>query len=561
MAVHLFAQEQGYDEVLAGDATDSVDLSDTLLFTHDLGVDGLLVDSASERILVIQCAHRRNVDDVLEKLKAFSGIVDHLRDADYIEKHGSPAAQLLLGDIPDRIEDGWSIDLRFVTQLALGDKEKFWDSVDAINNGFGDNSDIPISLELYGRAELLQKAEDIRLAVRDAPVAEITLHFQKDKCIYWDEEHDAPRKTFVSLLKGNELVNIYNQHGKELFAANIRLPLIRTQKVNPEIKRTARDRSADFFYFNNGVSAVCKEFEIIDDHVVRAKNFQVINGAQTVHCISQAIGKKPNDELYVLFRLTETDESYGGPFTENVIRFNNTQTPVKASDFFANDAIQLWLRDNLDKRSGKTPIPAFQYIHKAGYKADKDVGRKQLKIDAFAGIRHAFIYGPTVSYREPATFFDRNEKYAEAFGVDGKIEASWDDETLNQALCAYAVYEEVYAFGNALKKNPDTKDLPEARYLRRLARYVAALIGEGLRVLMPKEIPDHSVLMASPVMFHRYVDPLMKEARRLVRYQMEQLQDKYVQPEYKFGRDEDAWLILKKRMRDSVLTGDVEFKS
>jgi len=30
-----------------------------------------------------------------------------------------------------------------------------------------------------------------------------------------------------------------------------------------------------------------------------------------------------------------------------------------------------------------------------------------LKIDQFAGMRHAFLYGPIISYREPSQFFDR----------------------------------------------------------------------------------------------------------------------------------------------------------
>ena len=65
----------------------------------------------------------------------------------------------------------------------------------------------------------------------------------------------------------------------------------------------------------------------------------------------------------MLFRLTETSES-SGCFTDNVIhRYNNTQNPVNVADFFANDQIQVWLRDNITRIAGHGAIPNVYYIH------------------------------------------------------------------------------------------------------------------------------------------------------------------------------------------------------
>jgi len=83
------------------------------------------------------------------------------------------------------------------------------------------------------------------------------------------------------------------------------------------------------FYYNNGVSAVCSDFRI-EDTVVTARRFQIINGAQTVSALARAMKQSPNADVYVLFRLTETVEAYGGEFTENIIRYNNTQKPSQS---------------------------------------------------------------------------------------------------------------------------------------------------------------------------------------------------------------------------------------
>jgi hypothetical protein len=52
--VHLFAQEDGLDAVLGGQDTFDADLSESILHSDDLGVDGVLVDDSAKRIVIIQ---------------------------------------------------------------------------------------------------------------------------------------------------------------------------------------------------------------------------------------------------------------------------------------------------------------------------------------------------------------------------------------------------------------------------------------------------------------------------------------------------------------------------
>ena len=145
----------------------------------------------------------------------------------------------------------------------------------------------------------------------------------------------APRKTLVALIQGTRLVSLFSEYHNLLFNLNIRLPLT-TKKVNPDIVATAANHPRDFFYYNNGVSAVASSFELAGG-TVTARRFQIINGAQTVSALYTAAASRSISKVQVLFRLTETAEEYGGDFTEKIIRYNNTQNPVKVSDFFSND--------------------------------------------------------------------------------------------------------------------------------------------------------------------------------------------------------------------------------
>jgi hypothetical protein len=53
-ATHLFAQEQGFDELLGGNPTRTVDPKEYICRSDDLGIDAVLEDNDNKRILLVQ---------------------------------------------------------------------------------------------------------------------------------------------------------------------------------------------------------------------------------------------------------------------------------------------------------------------------------------------------------------------------------------------------------------------------------------------------------------------------------------------------------------------------
>ena len=549
-AAHLFAQEDGFDSaLLEGEPTSEADLGEFICRSNDLGIDVVLEDQANKRITLIQAAWRNKALEE-DKVAAFFNSPSRILSSNYTAT-GDDHIQELLGNLAEKIEDGYELQLRFVTNSNIN-RERLIELTEAHNRTY-EEDDKAIFCELYGSAELAKKDEELRSATRGGFVDSVTLHLQEGKYI----QLDAPFRTVIGVIKGNELVDLYNRRevGSKLFNLNIRLPLT-SLKVNPKMIETALDETegANFFYYNNGVSAVCSKYRIVENSI-SAERFQIINGAQTVSALVKARRKRPNSDVYILFRLTETIESYGGEFTENIIRYNNTQNPVKVSDFFSNDDIQVWLRDNLPRLSGKGPLPVFYYVHKSGYKPKGATGRG-LRIDQLAGIRHAFIYGPVASYREPAQFFDRAGRYWEAFGTNGHSTNSWSVEEVAQVGAALAVHQTIQGIGRSLKSNSKTKDFPEAKYLYRLARYVTGLVAVGLEAIREDTFNDYSTLIASSATFSRYADPIIKEARSALKHEWRTLLEGKtgVQPEYNLARDERIWNRLSASVRESALT-------
>src|SRR5262249_42011175 len=98
------------------------------------------------------------------------------------------------------------------------------------------------------------------------------------------------------------------------------------------------------------------------------------------------------------------------------------------------------------------------------------------------------------------------------------------------------------------------KDTTEARYLYRLARYVAGLVAVGLREVRADTFHDYATLVASKTTFDKYIQPLELRARDLVANSMANLADTAVQPEYNFARDDTEWKKLSKLMREAAIT-------
>jgi hypothetical protein len=262
-----------------------------------------------------------------------------------------------------------------------------------------------------------------------------------------------------------------------------------------------------------------------------------------------------------LLRLTETTDKYGGSFTENIIRYNNTQNPVVASDFFSNDAIQVWLRDQLPRSAGKGAVPNFYYVYKAGYRPN-GVSGFGMKIDELGKIRHAFLNGPNLSYKAPKDIFSTANKkkvYWEAFGADSHPAEFWDEEDLAKALTAIALNKAVQDQGKALKADSSTKDSDEAKYMTRLSRYIMALVGVGLEAIRDETFHDYKTLIASKATFNKHVLPILRQARTSLRSEYKRRKDERPeqQPEYNLARDPKVWTRLSDEVREASITDRV----
>ncbi|WP_156433973.1 AIPR family protein [Bradyrhizobium retamae] len=155
-----------------------------------------------------------------------------------------------------------------------------------------------------------------------------------------------PYDAIYGAVSAVDVAKWYEDNGTKLFAENLRY-VIEKSEVNEGIAETADKEPAHFWYFNNGVTAICDSFAKqpiggtkTDTGIFDVKKISVINGAQTIGSLAKAKnGQTSLDDVLVHVRIISLQNTPEG-FASGVTRSNNTQNDLNASDFVAFDPNQ-----------------------------------------------------------------------------------------------------------------------------------------------------------------------------------------------------------------------------
>ena len=167
------------------------------------------------------------------------------------------------------------------------------------------------------------------------------------------EKAEEPRPTYYGVTRLGDLVALHQRYGKALYERNIRYFLGSAKSdVNKSIKTTLLDTPADFFYLNNGVTAVC---DLIDPKSnkggfkkFKVRGLSIINGAQTVASAAEFVRQYPGkniDDAKVMFTLIQAPAD--SVFGKRVTKARNHQNPVQSTNFASLDQNQERLRQEI----------------------------------------------------------------------------------------------------------------------------------------------------------------------------------------------------------------------
>ena len=92
-------------------------------------------------------------------------------------------------------------------------------------------------------------------------------------------------RSYLSVIGGNTIVEIYDAFGSRLLEQNVRTFLQFRGNLNKGLRNTIEYRPEMFFAYNNGITATANDVVLQDGKIVKISNFQIVNGGQTVSAI------------------------------------------------------------------------------------------------------------------------------------------------------------------------------------------------------------------------------------------------------------------------------------
>lgn len=308
----------------------------------DNGIDALFYQKDEHILWLIQSKFKNNATGAIEEgdiLKFAQGIRDII-DFDSKKERFNNKINAKISEINDALED-FNIKFKCVLAYSSNDISTHMQNTmkDLINEL---NEDGEYASVVYFDL----KEQHAALKTEGKPI-NIDIDF-----INWGKIAE-PYGAYYGQVYATDIAAWHNKYKEKLSSKNIRGFKGETS-INEKIIETLLTDPEKFFYFNNGITIICKDIKSKrnppnhEHNGFKCEDISVVNGAQTVGCISEAYNRnaekiKNTKVLVRLISLKDAPDNFGDLITNTT----NTQNKVSNKDFASKDKIQQKLHREL----------------------------------------------------------------------------------------------------------------------------------------------------------------------------------------------------------------------
>ena len=302
---------------------------------HAEGVDAVFMDDSNGRVVFLQAKTVREFSKTQNNLpendiKATLTGMRLLLQGEYKGKI-TPELENLVDEYHDKANTGdYVTEIVFLTLKQGPLDTKF---IDDFKKDFEN-----VHVKVVDFAILKDFYEDEYLSKLSPPPKKVTFQIITDI-----SKKEFPYRSFVFTVKARDIAKFYSDYGEIVFQKNVRYFLgMRARNINEQIYQTAtdKDRAHKFWYFNNGITIVCRQVgKTPSGKVAILQQPQVINGAQTTYALYKAYEAGAlQEEAEVLLRVIETSDP---SLVEEITLYTNSQNAIRTRDLCSNDLIQI----------------------------------------------------------------------------------------------------------------------------------------------------------------------------------------------------------------------------
>lgn len=419
----------------------------------DKQIDAIVIDDDNNMIRIIQGKYLQGGVVDAEPLREVLSSWIQLKDLARLQNVANTKLQRKLSELAAALDEDYEVSFELITtglltESAQDDLETFQKQLALI----GEKEDFDATIHVINNDELRRRYE---YAIEsDNPSINYKLNLVGSKFML---NEIAGTPVLVVALPLKECIKLPGIKDGTLFQKNVRQSLGTSNAVNKGIRNTITgDKRADFFFFHNGITALCNKMELSGDEL-SLHGLSVVNGCQSLNTIlSCSEMVKKVDDAFVLFRVYEIPQR---DRAEKISIYTNSQSAVKARDLRSNDKRVLAI-----KKAYELKYPSGYFITKRGEQAPADRNKDHVvelsalakNLIAWHSQRPNLSYGETKIFDKYFETLFKNKDYPPegAFALNQwmvQIFKTWIpanplnfNETL-LAMRAYAPYHHLYA--------------------------------------------------------------------------------------------------------------------
>jgi len=445
----------------------------------DKQIDALIVDDDQSLVRIVQGKFSQTGTVDAEPLREVLSSWLQIKDLARLQNVANQKLSRKLRELADALDEDYEVSFELITtgtltEAAQHDLEAFQEELAKLsaNDAFDATIHVIDAAELTRRYEYAIEADNPSINYR-LPLAGV-------KYMYHEV---AGTPVLIAALPLKECIKLPGIKDGTLFQKNVRQSLGSSNAVNKGIRSSILgDKRSDFFFFHNGVTALCNKMSLEDD-TLSLWGLSVVNGCQSLNTIlSCSETAKKVDDAFILFRFYEIPQR---DRADKISIYTNSQSAVKARDLRSNDKRVLAIKKAYELR-----YPTGYFITKRGETAPADKNKKHVvELSSFAKNLVAWqTLRPNLSYGETKIF----DKYFETlfkskdyppenvFALNewmNEVQGTWVSEnplSLNETLLAmkaYAPYHHLYAVAMIFSISSNQSDrVPSAHKALELAR-------------------------------------------------------------------------------------------
>ena len=419
----------------------------------DKQIDAIVIDDDNNLIRIIQGKFLQGGVVDAEPLREVLSSWIQLKDLARLQSVANQKLQRKLSELAAALDEDYEVSFELITtgmltESAQDDLETFQKQLAVL----GEKDDFDATIHVIDNDELRRRYE---YAIEsDNPSINYKLSLTGSKYMF---NEIAGTPVLVVALPLKECIKLPGIKDGTLFQKNVRQSLGTSNAVNKGIRNTITgDKRADFFFFHNGVTALCNKMELSGDEL-SLHGLSVVNGCQSLNTIlSCSETVKKVDDAFVLFRVYEIPQR---DRAEKISIYTNSQSAVKARDLRSNDKRVLAI-----KKAYELKYPSGYFITKRGEQAPSDRNKDHVvelsslakNLIAWHSQRPNLSYGETKIFDKYFETLFKNKDYPPegAFALNQwmvQIFKTWVSENplnFNETLLAmraYAPFHHLYA--------------------------------------------------------------------------------------------------------------------